>query len=408
LQGIYQVDPYLLQYRSKVVGHVSDNGKVGVLIEDNIFYPEGGGQPSDRGTLVCARRSYEVVHVEQRPEGIVHWLAGTDAPSAGAGVFMRVDAERRRDHMQQHHGQHIISAVFEQKYGWETIGFHLGEETSTIDLHVKDLSGQVLQEVETEVNRIVMENLPVKVETYQRAALSPELLKRLPPGEEEVRLVIIPGIDENACCGTHPRYTGEVGPVKLLKTEKIRGQVRLHFICGERTVRWMWQTAESLRKLEQAVGASGSEAISRLEKREAALKKLQKERKELLNFKYQYLAEEQWQRALDVGGVLVLMKHFPEADMEMLRGLAAAWCAKPGRLAVLTGGNGPFDVVLARGEGVEIPVNRLAADLWPLCKGKGGGSPDFVQGKAQALPLKEIQKMITEFIGNSSQEPSPT
>ncbi|GAB6157953.1 DHHA1 domain-containing protein [Desulfotomaculum varum] len=402
MSKLYQVDPYLLQYRSEISGHMEKNGRVGVLIKDNIFYPAGGGQPADRGTLVCARHSYEVVDVEQTPEGIVHWLAGADAPAVGAGIFMRVDAERRLDHMQQHHGQHIISAVFERQYGWATAGFHLGEQTSTIDLTVSELSDQILQQVEAEANQIVMENLPVQVKTYRRTDLSPELLHKLPPGEQEVRLVIIPGLDENPCCGTHPRYTGETGPIKLLKTEKVRGQVRLHFICGTRTVGWMWQTYVLQRRLEQAIGAAGQEAVSRLAKREAELKKLQKERKELLQYKYHFLAEAQVPQALHAGGVLVLLQHLPEADTDMLRGLAAAWCSKPGRLAVLAGGCGPYDLLLARGAGVACPVNRLAEGLWPLCQGKGGGSAEVVQGKAQILPLPEIKQIITDFNWSSA------
>ncbi|CCO09261.1 alanyl-tRNA editing protein [Desulforamulus hydrothermalis] len=397
MSKLYQMDPYLLQYRSEITGHVEQSGRVGVLIKDNIFYPAGGGQPADRGTLVCARRSYEVVDVEQTPAGIVHWLAGTDAPAVGAGIFMRVDAERRLDHMQQHHGQHIISAVFEQQYGWATTGFHLGEQTGTIDLAVSELSDQVLQQVEAEANQIVMENLPVQVKTYRRSELSPDLLQKVPPGEQEVRLVIIPGLDENPCCGTHPRYTGETGPIKLLKTEKVRGQVRLHFVCGGRTVHWMWQTYIWQRRLEQAIGAAGQEAVSRLAKRESELKKLQKERKELLQFKYHCLAEAQVPQALQVSGALVLLQHWPEADMDMLRGLAAAWCGKPGRVAVLAGGHGPYDLLLARGAGVAWPVNRLAEVLWPLCQGKGGGNAEVAQGKAQILPLPEMQQIIADF-----------
>lgn len=399
MQGIYQVDPYLFQYRTKVAGSIEEDGRTGILFEETIFYPEGGGQPSDRGTLVCdtRRSSHEVLHVEQRPQGIVHWIAGTVQPIIGASVLLTVDAERRRDHMQQHHGQHILSAVFERNYGWETVGFHLGEESCTIDLTVQDLPIEVLREVEAEVNRIVMENLPVKIEHYHRTELAPELLQKLPPDQEQVRLVVIPSVDENTCCGTHPRFTGEVGPVKLLRTEKVRGCVRLHFICGERTVHWMWQTAETLRQLEQAAGASGSEAISRLEKREAELKRLQKERKELLFLKYDFLAGQQEERAAKMGDTVVALEHFPEADMETLRGTAAAWCANPGRAAIFTGGSGPFDVVLARGAGVTVSMNQLASNLWPLLKGKGGGSADLVQGKAQELLPDAIKKTIKQY-----------
>ncbi len=399
MRGIYLQDPYLLQYRSLVTGSVSENGRNGIFLEKTIFYPEGGGQPADNGTLVCARRSYEVLHVEERADGIVHWLAGIEVPKIGSTVFMTVDEARRRDHMQQHHGQHILSAILEQKYGWQTIGFHLGEETATIDLTTREIAPELLLEVEEEVNHIVMENLPVKVENYRREELPESLLQKIPGDEEEIRLIIIPGIDENACCGTHPQNTGEVGPVKIVKTEKVRGNLRLHFICGARTIRWMGQTAITLRNLEQAIGATGGEALSRLEKREAELKKLQKERKELLFLKYRWQAEQQESCAAMLGDVSVLVQHFAEADMELLRGIAAAWCEKPGRLAVLAGGGGPsYDIVMARGQAVPVAVNTLSGDIWPLLKGKGGGSPDIVQGKASELPLNEVKKRLAEAL----------
>lgn len=405
MQGLYQIDPYLLQYRTRVSGSIEEKGRTGIIFEETIFYPEGGGQPSDRGTLVCdaKRTSYEVMHVEQRPEGIVHWIAGEMTPVIGNSVLMTVDPERRRDHMQQHHGQHILSAIFEREYGWDTVGFHMGDVTSTIDLAVGDVNPKILAEVEFTVNRVVMENIPVKTEVYRKEELNPQLLKKLPPEEEEVRLVIIPGIDENACCGTHPRRTGEVGPVKLLKTEKVRGQVRLSFICGERAVQWMQQTADTLQRLEKAIGASGEEALICLDKREVELKKLQKERKELLPLKFKSLAGEMAQQAVAVGPCQLLLRHLPKADMELLRGLAGAYCSETGRLAVLLGGSAsPYDVLICRsGQGVSVAANQISTELWPLLEGKGGGSKDLVQGKAQQFSLDQVREAVERLVLSS-------
>lgn len=400
MKGLYQVDPYLLQYHSIIKGSLEEEGRTGIIFEDTIFYPESGGQPSDQGTLVCdvRRTSHEVLHVEERPEGIVHWIAGEVKPIIGASVLMTVDGERRRDHMQQHHGQHIISAIFERDYGWDTVGFHLGEEASSIDLNVEGIFAHVLEKVETEANRVVMENLSVSTREYKREELNPELLKKLPPGEEVVRLVMIPGLDENACCGTHPRFTGEVGPIKLLKTEKSRNNMRIHFICGDRTVQWMQQTASALQKIESAMGASGDEAISRYEKREAELKKLQKERKELLPLKYRVLAQELEREVQIKGSIDLIIKHLPEADMETLRGIANEVCSKSGRLAVLVGGEGTYDVLIARSSGVTVAANKLSTELWPILKGKGGGSPDLVQGKAQELPMEQVRETVEKLV----------
>ncbi len=390
MKEMYHEDPYLLQFNSNVTGIISEKGRVGVLTENTVFYPEGGGQPADRGTLVCARRTYEVVQVEQRPEGIVHWIAGLAGPSKGTRLLMTVDAERRRDHMQQHHGQHILSAVLEQQYGWETIGFHLGEETNSIDLTVRELPLESMQQAEAEANRIVLENLPVQSEFYSREQLPPELLRKLPPNQEEVRLVVIPGVDENACCGTHPRFTGEAGPIKLLKTESVRGHTRLYFICGLRTVHWMWQTARSLKELEETVGAVGTEAVTRLQKREAEFKKLQKEHKELLPFKYQAMAQGLKEKSFSIQGTSFLVELFPQADMDFLRGLAAAWCREPKRTALLAGGDGPYAVVFGCSPEGVLAADQLAEFLWPLLQGQGGGNAGMVQGRAREWPQEKI------------------
>ncbi|MDO7788466.1 alanyl-tRNA editing protein [Desulforamulus aquiferis] len=400
LRGLYQDDPYLLQFRSKVTGSIAEEEKTGILIENTVFYPEGGGQPSDQGNLVCARRSYEVLHVEERNGQIIHWIAGTAMPSLGTEVLMTVDAERRRDHMQQHHGQHIISAIFEQQYGFETIGFHLGQETCTIDLKTSNLSPELLKEAEIEANNIVMENLPVKTEYYRRDQLAPELMAKLPSEQTEVRLVIIPGIDENACCGTHPRYTGEVGPIKLLKTEKVRTHVRLHFICGLRAVIWMQGTANLLKDLEDAVGAAGSEAVTRINKREQEIKQFQRERKELLKFKYQAIAGELRNKAQRINDVTLIIQHIDDADMDMLRGLACSLNLE-NQVTILAGGQGPFNVVFACGQSTPVPASKLAEHIWPLLKGKGGGSSGFVQGAAQELPLDRLTEEVIHLIKNS-------
>ena len=198
-----------------------------VFLDRTAFYPASGGQPSDRGSI----NGVPVEDVVEDGERIVHVLT---APLKAFEIDGRIDWARRFDHMQQHTGQHLLSAVLSDLYGLDTVSFHIGPELSTIDLACAAISPDQLRSAEAAANAIVHQNRPVRV-AYEDASLAAGLRK---PSQRSgpLRIVSIEGLDRSACGGTHVRATGEIGVILLRSTEKVRGNVRLDFLCGVRAV----------------------------------------------------------------------------------------------------------------------------------------------------------------------------
>ncbi|GAJ98247.1 alanyl-tRNA editing protein [Geomicrobium sp. JCM 19055] len=234
---LYYDDAYLKEFEANVIKTTSDY----IVLDQTAFYPEGGGQPGDTGHLAGVG-----VYDTQEVDGeIRHYIK---EPIERATVTGVIDWHRRFDHMQQHLGQHLLSATFDDVYGYKTIGFHLGKETVTIDLDIPSLQNEEMVHVERVVNSIVFENLDVETRFVTNDQLHHYPLRKAPTVDEQIRLVIVPEYDYNGCGGTHPLTTSEVGIIKLLKTEKVRKSVRLHFVCGLRAVqRWNIET----KKMEE-------------------------------------------------------------------------------------------------------------------------------------------------------------
>lgn len=223
-ERLYYTDPYLRRFEAQVVG--SDGARI--YLDRTAFYPAAGGQPHDLGRIGGA----DVQEVIDEDHRIAHVLAG---PVRGTSVQCEIDWTRRFDHMQQHSGQHLLSAVLVELYGIQTVSFHLGAETSTIDVDAPSIDAGRLARAEDRANEIVFENRRVDI-TF--ATGSADLGLRKASGREgELRIVSIDRLDRSACGGTHVRSTAEIGPVAIRKLDKIRGNLRIEFICGMRAVR---------------------------------------------------------------------------------------------------------------------------------------------------------------------------
>src|SRR4051812_15962166 len=268
-ERLYLADPYLVSFTARVVSGADHAGRPAVLLDRTAFYPEGGGQPADRGTLSGA----QVVDVQESDGKVLHLL---DRPlAAGTEVEGKVDWERRLDHMQQHHGQHLLSAAFERIHGAPTRSFHLGERTCTIDLDisVSKLDDAALRAAESVANESVWRNLPVVARDFEGEERS-----HLPLRREAVkgdRVVLVEGVDASPCGGTHPVRTGDVGAIAVLGVQKWgQGQSRVEFVCGARVVRlvaeqgrWLKEAADALktapRDLPEAVRRTAEESNAR-------------------------------------------------------------------------------------------------------------------------------------------------
>jgi alanyl-tRNA synthetase len=226
---LYYTDCYLREFEAQIVAAEQTQRGFRVVLEQTAFYPESGGQPSDRGTL----EGFQVLDVTDEGEAVVHWLDGKLAPGRVKGL---VDWTRRFDHMQQHTGQHVLSAAFERTGHYRTVSFHLGAEVSSIDLDSDRLAERQLEEAEDVANRVAFEDRPVRI-SFRPAEEANRLELRKPTEREgDVRLIEIEGFDLSACGGTHVSRTGAIGIIAVRRFERMKGLTRVEFLCGRRAL----------------------------------------------------------------------------------------------------------------------------------------------------------------------------
>ncbi|MHB8928115.1 MAG: alanyl-tRNA editing protein [Bacillota bacterium] len=394
-ERLYYGDAYVTRFEATVtsVAVASDGRSATVALDRTAFYPESGGQPDDRGRL----GPWPVVRVtEDEANGqILHLLAPsldgggepgsafapTGFPAAGALVAGEVDAARRRDHRQQHAGQHLLSAAFEKLFDASTIGFHLGEEVVTIDLNRPSLSPDEVRRVEDLSNAAVLEDRPIVVHWMTWEEVSRLPLRKPPTRREGIRVVEVRDFDWSPCGGTHPARTGEIGTIKIIGLDKVRSSVRVVFVCGERALRDYRLKDDVVRESAATLSvppASVLEAVRRLsEQAEQSGKELLEARAALI----EYEAEALWREAA-AGGRRVVVRRFDGRPMAEVKLLAARLAARPQTVAVLaTAGGGQAQVALARSTDLDaLDLRPIIKELLPVIQGRGGGSPAVVQG----------------------------
>jgi len=387
----YEREPFLRELETDVVSAGSDAGRSYVVLADTILYPEGGGQPADRGRVA----GIPVEDVRTVGEEVRHYLAG-EAP--GGRVRVEVDWARRFDHMQQHTAQHLLTAVAIDRFGWQTTAFHLGEAVSDIELGAPQIGPEALLALEEAVAAEIRAARPVtarRVSPEAYAAL-PVRSRGLPEGfSGEIRLVEIAGIDLNTCGGTHLASTAEIEGLKLLGTEGMRGGTRLFYAAGRRLRGLFAAHHERAARLRQLLGASDEGLAAAVQGKLEQLKEAQRAVKAL---------EEELAAAagaaLAAGDDRVASAHFPPRDAPFLQRVAREFGRlAPGRLLLLTAGEseqGAF--LLAAGEQAAVDLPAAGKRVAEILGGRGGGSGKMFQGKAASLSrrdeaLAELRRM---------------
>ena len=382
-ERLYYQDSFLRTFRAQVV-RVDPEG---VVLDRTAFYPTSGGQPHDRGWLAAV----PVGEVFENDRGeIVHVLEGPAPTTVGETVQGEIDWPRRADHIQQHSGQHLLSAVFLRLFGVPTVSFHLGAEISTIDLGAPAVTPGQARAAEELANEIVFEDRPVRVffATPEEARALP--LRKDVAREGTLRLVEIPELDLTPCGGTHVARTGQIGAVLVRKAEKSRQGVRVEFVCGRRAVRLARVDCEVLAEAANLLTTHPHEMGARVRKQVEALKAADKERQKLLETLASYEAREIYAATQESNGVRQLVKLFDAADPGYVRSLAARFAAQGGPAQgarALFAIREPPTLVLAQTPG-------LAADLGALVKRlsgehglRGGGSRDAARAGASDAAL---------------------
>lgn len=386
---LYYQDAYVKTFTAEVTKRgVEENGTPYVVLSQTAFYPTGGGQPSDLGLLGETR----VIDVEEVDGEVRHRLA-SPIPEETVQLEGSIDWERRFDHMQQHAGQHILSAAFLELVGAETVAFHLGKERVTIDVRLDELTPEVWEAVEQRANQIVLENRPISARFVDDEELATLPLKKQPTVTENIRVVIIPDFDYNPCGGTHPAHTGEVGMIKILGWERHRGNIRLEFICGWRALRDYTRKQSVVREVSKLLMTSDAELVAQAERlvaeRDALKQSLVEKERLLLEVEVrQHLAQ-----ADQLGGVRLLEMTFSDRSIQQLQQFAHQAVAQaPDVVCLLAATGEKLQLVFARGAEVNVAVNQLIKDTLPLIDGKGGGNAAMAQGGGQ--PTRPAQEVL--------------
>lgn len=388
----YERDPYLVELDTRIVEAGASDDRPFVETADTLFYPEGGGQPADHGTI-CG---VEVVDVQSTDGGVVHFLK---QPLEVGPATLRLDWPRRWDHMQQHTAQHVLTAVADTRFAWPTTAFHLGAEHSDVELDVARIDAAQLTELEEAVAAEVRAARPV---TSRRVGAD-ELqhldvrTRGLPEGHSgSIRLVEIEGLDLNTCGGTHVRSTTEIGTVSLIGTESLRGGTRLFFVAGDRVRRRMAAHEARNARLRTLLGAADHELPDLVQLRLDREKRLARDNRKLAAELAGALAT-----ALAMRTDPTVTGHWETMDMAFLQALARRLVElAPAKAALLSAGStddGCFLVAAGAESGCD-PA-KVGARIAEVLQGRGGGKGAIFQGKAERLDrLAQAERLLQEMM----------
>jgi alanyl-tRNA synthetase len=371
-ERLYFSDAYLSRFSAHVVARSEREGRPAVALDQTAFYPEGGGQPTDAGTL----NDVPVLDVQADGELIWHIL---ERPLEADSVQGAVDWRRRFDHMQQHHGQHLLSAAFEHLYALRTVSFHLGASASTIDLATTTLSSEQAAAAEDLTNQVIWEDRPVLARFVTAEELASIQLRKPPVVDGAVRVVSVPDFDHSACGGTHPRATGGVGVLHIRRWERRGDAMRVEFLCGERAMRDLRRKNFALGRLAASLSVGPDEveaSVARLrEAEEHARKRLSDAIEQLIA----YEADELIRHAELVGIVRVVHRAFEHRGLDEVRSLAKRIAA--GGCAALLGLRAEkTQLIFACADGLEVDCGALLRATLARFGGRGGGQPTLAQG----------------------------
>jgi alanyl-tRNA synthetase len=366
---LYYTDAYLREFEAMVVDRSAEGTRL--YLDRTAFYPTSGGQPFDTGSL----DGVPVVDVVDEGDRIVHVLA---APHGDPRVTGRIDWARRFDHMQQHTGQHLLSAVFADLMGHQTVGVHFGPETSTLDLDTDAIPPERVVEAERRANEVVTENRPVRV-SFENASGAGGL-RKASDREGVLRIVTIEDFDRSACGGTHVAATGEIGLILIGKVERVKQQVRLEFLCGARAVRSARGDHDLVAAIAASLTATPAEVPALIQAHRAELKRATVEARELGERLAGYRAAELYASASpgDNGRRTIVLRG-ETGGIEQLRMLGQAVARLPGAIFIAVTGDRPT-VLLATAADSRVDAGRILKTALDQVAGRGGGNARLAQG----------------------------
>lgn len=407
-ERLYYTDPKLVEFDAEVLEFAPEGERIRMRLDRSAFYPTSGGQLYDTGWL--GRESDDVrLRVSEVGESesgdVVHFIDPTGMQVGivrGTLLHFQVDRERRRDHMEQHTGQHLLSAVFIALFQAPTVSFHMGDESCTIDLETQGLTEDQLRKAEVRANEIVREDAPVSIRFATPEEARAMGVRKIPDHVEgKLRLIEIHGHDLNACGGTHVSRTGEIGAILLRKAEKVKQGVRVEFVCGGRAIATARRDFDTLTSAAALFSSNiydvPAQVRRALEETKAAGKREFKLQEELAEF----IAARMVGQAPERGGVRVVKEHLRERDLNFIKLLAQRIARQENAVALLACDRPQPSLVFAQSAGGAFDAGAAMKQAMAAIGGRGGGTRDMAQGGApEGADLDGALKAAEEKVGS--------
>jgi alanyl-tRNA synthetase len=386
-ERLYYHDSFLHEFDAEVSGSgpaSSSDSRSAVILDRTAFYPTSGGQVFDTGWIVPSEGAgkLRVAEVVETNDGeILHILDDAGSVQKGSRIHGLIDIDRRRDHVQQHSGQHVLSAAFVRLFNLPTVSFHMGADSCSIDLDTKNLTSAQVEAAEILANDVVTGNRPVNVRFVTQEEARGLGLRKIPPVErDKLRLIDVHDFDLTACGGTHVSATGQIGSILLRKTEKTRQGWRVEFVCGRLAVATarrdysilaesggllsshIWETPQQIRKLQEELRAS------------------RKSREQLLEELADLEASRLLAETLEANGRRVVVRIFPDRDLSFIKLLAQRLTRQSAGVVTFLGVTPDPALVFAQSPGLPFDMGALMKEALVRLGGRGGGSKDMSQG----------------------------
>lgn len=377
MDKLYYYDSYKSSFTAKVIDINVTDEYCEVMLDKTYFYPESGGQPADSGFI----DGIKVENVFLKDDKVIHVLK---TPPKNDSVSCEIDWKKRFDNMQQHSGQHLLSAVFYKLFNAETDSFSIGDDSSHITLTNSDLSEDNLKEVEIETNRLIYLNLPVVSYFVKNDDLEKLPLRKKPKVDEDIRIVEIKDFDYSPCGGTHVKNLGEIGIVKIKKFERTKKGLRIEFVCGFRAIDDYFKKNNYINRLIALLSAKEEEVLEKIDKILDENKELKRELNRMRDNILQYEAEKLIAESINLKKFKMVAKTFDDKDMKELRALSQIITKEKGIICILGSVADCGNIVISRSDDVDIDINSFFKEVLDVIEGNGGGNQKTCQGSGKA------------------------
>jgi alanyl-tRNA synthetase len=390
-ERLYYTDPYLPEFDARVVERTTHEDKPAVVLDRTAFYPTSGGQPFDVGTL----SGVKVIDVVDTEDGrLVHVVDRLPDRDVVNGT---IDWTRRFDHMQQHTGQHVLSAAFDHLLGARTESFHLGADYSTIDL-ARDLGAADVARAEAEANRIVWEDRPVAIRFASAEEAATLGLRKESKREGTLRLIDVQDFDLSACGGTHVARTGAIGIIVVSATERFKGGLRVTFLCGGRALTGFRGLRDAVAASVRALSVLPAELPAAIERLQGDQKGLRNDVKELRLRLASHYGDSLVADAPTAAGIRLVLTALQGWNADALKEIALRIAGRPAHVVVLVGDPPVSPIVVARAADVHVDAGALLKQLVQRHGGKGGGRPELAQGGGLTSPAADVLQSARDFL----------